>query len=141
MNLVSEFQYLELPEISDSKFVKFDTWNNSTAVTVFWGNRISTIALHYLQTVFALMNDGLLCLVSEILSWEKNKKIKVFMFYLKNKQRCFQGNVSFFFAYTSYELHYVFLDSDGSKFDTKKDQRCIIILSSWLLALMVKLQW
>ena len=65
---MSELQYLELPEKSDSKFVKFDTWNNSTTATVFWGNGISTIALHYLQTVLALINDGLLCLVSEILS-------------------------------------------------------------------------
>ena len=40
LNLVSKLQYLELPEKSDSKFVKFDTWNNSTTATVFWGNGI-----------------------------------------------------------------------------------------------------
>ena len=35
LNLVSELQYLELPEKSNSKSVKFDTWNNSTIATVF----------------------------------------------------------------------------------------------------------
>ena len=71
LNLVSEVQYLELPEKSDSKIsknVKFDTWNNSTTATVFWGNGILTISLHYLQTTLALINDELLCLVLEILS-------------------------------------------------------------------------
>lgn len=34
LNLISEFQYLELPEKSNSKFVKYDKWNNSTTATV-----------------------------------------------------------------------------------------------------------
>ena len=34
LNLISELPYLELPEKSISKVVKFDTWNNSTTATV-----------------------------------------------------------------------------------------------------------
>ena len=58
---MSELQYLELPEKSDFNCVKFYTWKKSTTATVFWGNGMSIIALHYLQTVLALINDGLRC--------------------------------------------------------------------------------
>ena len=35
LNLISELQYLEMPEKqSNSKFVKYDKWNNLTTATV-----------------------------------------------------------------------------------------------------------
>ena len=73
---------------------------NSTTATVFWGNGIPTIALHYLQTVLALTNDGLLCLVSDILRWEKNISAYVLQYW---KNTVFKA-MFYFFAYTPYEL-------------------------------------
>ena len=44
---------------SDSKFVKFDKWNDLITDTVSCGCGISKIPLHYLQAVPALINHGL----------------------------------------------------------------------------------